>query len=171
MKTSATRSEGSLEEIIRASLGEFADFLSGSSWWGREREMVSLYAFGFLQRHCKHGSVLHDPTQIGIEAAVPQLPRPGAKSHVCKDLVIWPEPKMTCWAGCGHPPCYPLAILEWKTTKSGGRQADIDWLSEYSAAHPESVGFSVLCGVAPRVSLDVTLARSGHVDHEWLVRR
>ncbi len=167
MMTPDTRSEGSLEEIIRASLGDFADFLSGSSWWGREREMISLYAFGFLRRHCKTGSVIHDPTQIGIEVAVPQVRPPGVKALVCKDLVIWPERAMNYWS---RPRRNPLAVFEWKTKDSKKRQADIEWLSRFSARRADFVGFSVVCRISPTVLIDVALVRSGELKCKWCIK-
>jgi len=157
-----------LEDIVRISLNELAEYLSESTWRGRERELVSLYAFGFLQKHCKPKSVLRDPTQIGIEVAVPQLPKPGAKSQVCKDLVIWKKPGMTCWDRRGKPTRHPLAILEWKVNLKKGIEADIDWLSAYSEERPKFAGFSVFCVPRKPVLLDVALVRLGEVEPGWL---
>jgi hypothetical protein len=149
-------------------MNDLARWLSKSNWRGRERELISLFAFGYLQRHCKPRTVLRDPTQIGIEVAVPQLPRRGAKAVVCKDLVIWPKPAMTVWDADRKPSHDPLAILEWKVGQKKGRPADIDWLSAYSAHRPDFVGFSVFCALGPPVVLDVALVRLGQVSHGWL---
>jgi len=157
-----------LEQTVRTSLNEFAQFLSDTTWRGRERELISLYAFGFLRKHCKPKSVLHDPTQIGIEVAVPQIPRPNAKPQVSKDLVIWKNPGMTCWDSHGKPTRHPLAILEWKVGSRKGMKGDLKWLSEYSKERKGFVGFAIFCSASPSVSLKVTLVRRGRVTDGWL---
>jgi hypothetical protein len=101
-----------LDLIIRQSLKDLVDDVFDRPWFGREREVVSLYAFGHLQRYCREGGVLSDPTQIVLEGAVPQLPGPNRKQLVCKDLVIWPKPRMTCWNEEQEPAHYPIAIVE-----------------------------------------------------------
>ena len=63
-----------LDLIIRQSLKDLVDDIFDRPWFGREREVVSLYAFGHLQRYCRGDGVLSDPTQIVIESAAPQLP-------------------------------------------------------------------------------------------------
>jgi hypothetical protein len=86
-----------IDTIVRDSLTEFVADVFGSSWKGREREAVSLYAFGYLQRQIRKGGILRDPTQIGIEMTVPSKKSLNPKERVCKDLVLWREPNMTCW--------------------------------------------------------------------------
>lgn len=87
-----TRSE-ELEVIVRRALGEFFAAIVQGGWRGREREAVSLFAFEFLAPYAGR-SVLGSAAQIGIECAVPQVTAKG-KKQVCKDLVIWPRPRMT----------------------------------------------------------------------------
>ncbi len=53
-------------------------------------------------------------TQIGIEVAVPQLPGDKRRDNVCKDLVIWPDERMTLWDGSGEMYHEPMAVMEWK---------------------------------------------------------
>jgi hypothetical protein len=82
-----------LDKLIRTALTEFAADLSSRKWHGRENELVNLFTFGHLLRlGCPPRGNL-DPTQIGIEVAVPQLPYWGKnpKRDVRKDLVIWPK--------------------------------------------------------------------------------
>ena len=63
-----------LDSIASRSLTSLARELSGGNWNGRrEREVVSLFCFGHLLRQCTLGGVLHDPAQISIEVAVPQI--------------------------------------------------------------------------------------------------
>jgi len=93
-----------LDEVIRSSLSSLVAGFSANNWTGRrEREVVSLFCFGHLLRECRPDSFLHDAAQISIEVAVPQLAgqigRTGkstSKDQVCKDVVIWPRPRMTC---------------------------------------------------------------------------
>jgi hypothetical protein len=103
-----------IDNIVRVSLTEFVEDVFRSSWRGREREAVSLYVLGFLQEQCRSGRILRDPTQIGIEAAVPSSLKLNPKGRVCKDLVLWREPKMTCWNERWEAVNPPLAIMEWK---------------------------------------------------------
>lgn len=58
-----------MDSIIRQSLREFVADVFAHSWWGKEREAVSLFAFGYLIRQCRPGSALFDPAQIGIEVS------------------------------------------------------------------------------------------------------
>jgi hypothetical protein len=164
----------SLDSIIRDSLVDLAVWLSGnSSWNGREREVISLYAFGFLVPRCREGSVLHHPTQVGIEVAVPQLQQPGKrrKTFVCKDLVLWEEPYQTYWDDEKKKKRYPMAIMEWKVGEDTSTATDEEWLRNYSEneAAEDFSGYSVLInpkGVA--TTLSVTLARNGELRKGWI---
>ena len=51
-----------IDLIVRGSLIEFVDEVVRSSWRGREREAISLYAFGFLQRQINGSRILTDAT-------------------------------------------------------------------------------------------------------------
>ncbi len=132
-----------LEPLIERALGNFIAFVNEKSWVGREREAVSLFAFGFLLKECRPGAVLQDPAQIGIEVAVPQLRGDGRKRVVCKDLVIWSEPRMTVWDRDGNPANYPIGILEWKCNHSEQVSGDIEWLKQFSLFSDDFVGFSI----------------------------
>lgn len=83
-----------------------------------------------------------------IEGAVPQLKNLG-KDHVCKDIVIWEKPYMTCWNKDQKFMNYPLAIMEWKVNTSGKKhppdkfiKKDIDWLTKYSSDNDCFTGYS-----------------------------
>jgi hypothetical protein len=131
-----------LDKVIRKSLRSFYRGISGG-WCGREREAISLFAFGHLAKNCSPKTLL-SLEQIGIEVAVRQLKpskkHKGRRSTVCKDLVIWPKPNMTLWSTNGKLKNEPLAVMEWKVNYSFGRRAhkknrlkhedDIDWLRE-----------------------------------------
>jgi hypothetical protein len=83
--------------------------------------MISLFCFRHLIPHCRTGTVLCETAQIGIEVAVPQrsmdfLKNARCKKDVCKDVVIWAEPKMTVWGSdFKFKPCRePLSVMLWK---------------------------------------------------------
>lgn len=141
-----------LDRVVRESLEGLVSYVFGGLWTGRrEREVVSLYAIGYLIPSCRPGSFLSDPTQIGIEVAVPQIEREthsrmsgraGAKAQVCKDVVIWPTPRLTCWDATGRPTVYPSAVMEWKFGESRISSWDTGWLQEYSSGVQEFVGYA-----------------------------
>src|SRR4030095_1492614 len=76
-------------EIIESAFGKLDTFLRTSDWWGRENEVVNLYAHRFLAEHASSQGPLYSLRQVGIEVAVRQLSGRG-KFYVRKDLVIWP---------------------------------------------------------------------------------
>lgn len=114
------------EQIIEESLSNLASFLAEGTWYGRENEVVNLFAHHFLMRHLGKGPLL-DPSQIGIEVAVRQIPKVGGKKLVRKDLVLWNNLLETVWED-GAIKNVPAVILEWKTGKIGKCDADIKWL-------------------------------------------
>src|SRR5437879_3214398 len=75
----------SLDAVLHDSLRRFTADVFKSAWRGREREAISLYAFGYLTIECHRGAVLEHASQIGIEVAVPQLRGAKRKRQVCKD--------------------------------------------------------------------------------------
>lgn len=162
-----------IDEVVRASLTEFVEDITLSSWKGREREAISLYAFGFLQKQFRAGLILNDPTQIGIEVAVPSAERLNPKGRVCKDLILWAESKMTCWNEDWKATLYPLAIMEWKAYRQIHKRAevsakDVRWLSDYSTLFP-IVGYAVALDLAHRdFRLSVTRVLNGQLTIDWL---
>jgi hypothetical protein len=161
--------QADVDSTIRQSLLEFKSHVFERPWWGREREAISLYAFGYLQQHCKSGSFLFDPTQIGIEMAVPQIKSTNSKEQVCKDLVIWPQPFMTCWNEKKVPCLYPTVIMEWKANKSVVSADDVRWLQSYSTQLPDFVGYAVCLDLLKR-SFELSCSRicKGKVISNWI---
>ena len=167
------------DDIIRASLVSFAKEALAGDWTGcREREAVSLYAFGFLLKQVRLGGVLHNPAQIGIEFPVPQVSgiaktndggRHREKPQVCKDLVIWPRPAMTCWDEAGNPSVSPLAVLEWKFGTEMTSRHDLEWLKAFSKNRPEFTGFAISAN-RPGASFLLRAVRvsKGEADFAWL---
>jgi len=171
--------EISLDSVVDSGLRGLAEEVRGGTWTGRrEREVVSYFAFRYLVPACKAGTFLHEPTQIAVEVAVPQLDqrivrrltkRATAKTQVCKDLVIWPRPGMTCWDSAGKPTVYPAAILEWKF---GGRtlfEYDMQWLREYSKVLDDFVGYAIQVDPKQRdFTVAAARAEGGVLDEDWL---
>jgi hypothetical protein len=166
-----------IDSIIRHSLNDFVDDVTRSAWHGREREAISLYAFGFLQQYVSASGVLKDATQIGIEVTVPSNPHLNPKGRVAKDLVLWREPRMTCWDQNWQPSHYPLAILEWKVYRLPSPRAamssrDIDWLAQYAKhCRLPFVGYAISLDLLHReFLLSVTRIGDSRVQGQWLVR-
>lgn len=137
---------------------------SGVPPYARERELVSLFVFGYLLPTLYGSAPLHSSAQIGIEVAVPQRqdrPNPRKNPDVCKDLVLWPEPGMVCWDSRGMPTLFPMAIIEWKTVNRKDPRAvarakrdrahpDLEWLRWYVAAAPTAEGYAVTVDLSTR---------------------
>jgi hypothetical protein len=150
-------------------LTSFVEDVFTNKWRGREREAVSLYALGYLVPRCGDGRLLRSPTQIGIEVAVPQIPGGKAKAQVCKDLVLWSEPRLTCWDTAWRPTIHPIAIMEWKTNRSSCSPYDIRWLKAYSERVPGFVGYATCLDLTAReFRLACARVESGKVNLEWL---
>jgi hypothetical protein len=159
-----------LDWIIRRSLEDLAREVFSAKWFGRERELVSLYAFGHLLRYCRPGHVLHHPAQIVLDGAVPQNPGPNRKPQVCKDLVLWSEPGMTCWSEEREPVWHPLAILEWKANRTRVSRYDVDWLSTFSRDRDDFLGYAVCLDLKQRrFRLSCTRVKLGEPQPGWLV--
>lgn len=139
-----------LDAIIRTSLTRFTDFVFTSKWYGKEREAVSLYAFGFLIDECASGTCLYDKQQIGIEVRVPKPTSFGRKSEVCKDLVIWPSPRMTCWNEQRESVIYPVSVMEWKANRTTTFERDLQWLTAFAHDVPDFVGYATTFDLAKR---------------------
>ena len=160
-----------IDEIVAGSLSDLIADIFSDGWIGRERELVSLFAFGYVAKRCRPGSFFHDPTQIGIEVAVPQIPGERRKPQVCKDLVIWPEPRMTCWDQDHRPVHYPAVIIEWKANRTKIDVRDVDWLQEYSGSRDEFLGYAVCVDLrARRFKLACDRVHCGQVQTLWMTQ-
>ena len=164
-----------LDMIIRIAAEEFVTAVFSSRWRGREREAISLFAFGYLQRRCVAGSILSDPTQIAIEACVPGVLQLNPKERVNKDLVIWPRPGMSLWDENWDERHEPLTVMEWKVfrpqTKAPSLSGyDLDWLKKYSETRAEFVGYAIWLDLARRANrFTAARVQHGHVEERWLV--
>jgi hypothetical protein len=127
---------------------------------------------GHLLREVTAGHAIRHPTQLGIEVPVPQITGADRKTQVCKDVVIWPEPRMTCWDVAQQPTVPPIGILEWKFPSRRVYSGDVEWLRSFSRMHPACTGYAIsadLPGGAFRLSC--TRVSGGIAEPEWLVIR
>lgn len=162
---------GTMEFVLGHSLEQFAESSLRGAWNGRrEREAISRYVFGYLIHEVTEDGWLRDPAQITIEFPVPQVrSTEKAKQQVCKDLVIWPLPGMTCWDKHQNPTVSPSAILEWKFNSNDVHQDDVQWLQEFVSKYPECTGFAVTANRPGRnFLLDVTLITATHTEPRWI---
>ncbi|MFZ0418989.1 MAG: hypothetical protein WAM04_12905 [Candidatus Sulfotelmatobacter sp.] len=134
--------------------------------------MVSLFVVSHLIPCCR-AAAIHEQIGVGIEVAVPQLSRAkveqlqkkfpslfkktenvNPRTDVCKDIVIWSEPKITVW-DCNWNPCHePLAIREWtvinrsdsknsREKKKTKHRFDRSWLKEKTERARNITGYAV----------------------------
>lgn len=130
-------------------------------------EAVSLYAFRFLVSRHRPDGVLREPTQIGLDVAVRQLAGLDRKAHVCKDLVLWPEPAGGYWDSPAQPPAAPLPSLNGRPVLR--RSLPTKWLLKFSAESSAFVGFAV--SIDPRgtaTTMTASRVRNGVLTRDWL---
>ena len=157
-----------IDATIRAALGEFVADIRRSGLWGKEREAVSHFAFGFLIRCCAADAELHDPAQIGIEVRVPRPPGLGIKDEITKDLVIWGRPGETCWEAPHQSGRFPLAVMQWKVNEGSVSSDDVAWLVALTTHQPGCHGFALCLDLEPRLRLRCDRVHRGKIEEEWL---
>mgnify|MGYP001548315065 CR=1 FL=1 len=131
-----------MESLLRATLTAFAHAILGSPWYGKEREAVSYYAFGFLAKACAPGTVLFDPAQIAVESLIPGGPL-NKKKEVCKDLAVWSVPGGNCWNAEGRSVNHPLALMEWKAGSASFSVYDLKHLMSLTQKAPDMLAVAV----------------------------
>ena len=163
-----------LRATLQQALTAFFTAVDRDGWRGREREAVSLFAFEFLVPHAL-GAVLECASQIGIECAVPQVTTVG-KHQVCKDLVIWPRPRMTVWDQRQEPTRSPSAIMEWKVVGYPGQarlrvehhlETDIAWLERFTSRYPTCLGVAVGIHWGHPSRLKARRVERGRAEDRW----
>ncbi|PIR43981.1 hypothetical protein COV23_02320 [Candidatus Wolfebacteria bacterium CG10_big_fil_rev_8_21_14_0_10_31_9] len=131
-----------MDEIIEISINELNDYLKNSNWYGRENEVINLFAHTFLIKYLgKDGFT--SISQIGVEVAVKQLSLLNGKKLVRKDLVIWGQSNETVWDDNREPKNTPIAVLEWKVNYISKCDGDIEWLKEFTKNYPKVTGYSI----------------------------
>jgi hypothetical protein len=130
-------------ECIDAALSDLGQFLRESEWYGRENELVNLFAHAFLVGRPGPGGPV-PATHLGIEVAVKQLKEIDGKDVVRKDLVIWSKPNQTLWRN-REPLNTPVAVVEFKRNNEKECLPDLEWLAAFTKANAGVLGYSV-CG-------------------------
>ena len=152
--------------LLQQSLTAFTNDAFAKAWWGKEREAVSLFAFGYLIKQCRPDSIFYDPAQVGIEVRVPKADGLGTKTEICKDLVIWSAPGATIW----NKEQWPIAVLEWKANEPRVSARDVAWLVAFSAGRPKFTGYAICLDMEHRnFRLSCTRVRETTVQRDWLV--
>ena len=131
-----------LEQTIKRTLSEFGSFIIDNQWYGKEREAVSYYAFGFLANACAPGTLFYDPAQIVLETRLPSGPL-NKKKEVCKDLGIWSQPGGNCWNTERMSVNYPLVLVEWKANNASFNKYDVAHVKSLTEQAPQMLGIIV----------------------------
>ena len=172
-----TKAIDQLDTAVSVALRSLAsEFKNGDCNGKREREVVSLFCFGHLLSQSGPGNILHDPAQLSIEVAVPQISgqtaltgKAGNKPQVCKDIVIWPRPRMVVWDDSGNPTLRPISVIEWKHNEGAVSPYDLHWLCEFSAVGPDFVGYAVCTNRPTRgFTLSCTRVALGKKAEQWI---
>lgn len=148
-----------LQNELRQLISAFFIDVKKEHWFGKEREMISRFAFTHLIK-----SKLLSPEQIGIEVRVKQV-NTGGKKEVCKDLIIWKYPNQTVWSKENTPLC----IMEWKHGNKKPSISDINWLRRFSKKHPACFGIAINIENKPYYAIQATMIENGQItDPEYL---
>lgn len=152
-----------MENIIEKALNDLDRFFKETGWYGRENEVVNLFAHHFLTKHIELEKD-YSISQIGIEVAVKQLPSLKGKKLVRKDLVIWKKPNQTVWNKEREPVHEPEVILEWKVNSISKTEVDVEWLKEYTKVYPNVLGYSICAFVKDQRGLSYKKITKGEVE-------
>ncbi|MBL0019581.1 MAG: hypothetical protein IPP17_24900 [Bacteroidetes bacterium] len=153
-----------LKDHIRRMLLEFIHEIEAAKWQGKERELVSHFAFSKLVKNVGCCPEFQDVAQIAIEVRVKQV-KGRSKENVCKDMMIWPKPGQT-FMDKGAVPC---CIIEWKHRLKEPYPYDVEWLRDYTRVHPDCFGIALTVENEARYRLRATLIENGEVsDQHWI---
>lgn len=156
-----------LERTVAETLASFARTILRTPCYGKEREAVSYYAFGFLAKACAAGTPLYDPGQLALEGRMPGGPM-NTKKEVCKDLVIWPAPGANCWTPERQAKHYPLAVMEWKANSAAFFPYDLAHLASLTQQAPGMLGIAVTFDARRKGLLRAARVVQGVVEEGWL---
>lgn len=149
-----------IDRFIESSIYGFASWIAASTWRGKERDCINLFATRFILPAVSPDAAITDYSQVRIECGVPQptgesFKRPSA----AKDLVVWRDPLEVAWDFDWKPKNIPWVILEWKTRRSGSFESMFDphdevWLTAFTTQNPDAFGYAVtvdFCGSSREV--------------------
>ena len=136
-----------IDRFIEDAILSFEEWYTASTWLGKERDCVNIFAHSFLGAKCESGAAISNIGQIRIECSVPQIKK-YSKNAVCKDLVVWRDSHETTWNKNWEPAKAPIAIVEWKTKRSGNPNEwfdphDMDWMTSFTKEYPKTYGYLI----------------------------
>jgi hypothetical protein len=154
-----------LKTELRRMFLEFIQEIEAEKWKGKEREAVSAFAFSKLVKNVGCCPELYDTAQISIEVRVMQV-QGRSKKRVCKDMLIWAKPYQTAFS---EEEVIPLCIIEWKEGKQRPYDYDMEWLRDYTRAHPSCFGIAVNLENAREYTVKAALVERGEIAQlEWI---
>lgn len=138
---------GRIDRFVEDALLDFRSWYVDAEWYGKERDCVNIFAFGFLPRNVQEGAAISDLTQIRVESPVPQ-PSRYSNPAAAKDLVVWSNSLGTVWDDDWKAVHWPRVVMEWKFRRKGNppRQFDshdLEWLCAYTAEYEDTFGYVV----------------------------
>ena len=145
-------------------LTEFIDEINHDDWIGKERELISRFAFSKLVPNVGCDKVFYDAAQIGIEVRVKQVRK--GKNDVCKDLIIWKYPHQTVYSSDN----VPLLIMEWKYNSKKPSDYDIDWLIDYTQLNLTCTGIALNIEKTDTYLLEAVLIREGKISDDVFIQ-
>tara|TARA_R110001583_G_scaffold175656_1_gene330298 strand:+ start:649 stop:1122 length:474 start_codon:yes stop_codon:yes gene_type:complete len=146
-------------------LSEFFWEINREKWPGKERELVSRFAFSKLVKNVSTCPEFYDSAQIGLEVWVKQNKGINRKEFVCKDFIIWGKPNSNAWTEEN----IPIVIMEWKHNNSIPSEYDINWLKDYTLQNKSCIGIAINIDNKKNYVLNSTLIENGHIQEKnWL---
>jgi len=102
-----------IDRLLESLIGEFARWIRESSWLGKERDCVNLFATQFVWPAVSCRSAIKHYSQVRIECGVPQPRNQGYdRPSAAKDLVIWHGPLDVAWDSNWQPVHSPWVVIE-----------------------------------------------------------
>ncbi len=138
-----------IDRFIESAISDFATWIRDSTWLGKERDCVNIFAARFLRPAVSTASAITDYSQVRVECAVPQPEHPDYdRPAAAKDLVVWRGPLDVAWDSDWKPVHVPWVVIEWKTRRKQHSRVrfdrhDVQWLRAFSEQNPESFGYAV----------------------------
>jgi hypothetical protein len=131
-------------------LEKFVHDVRRSGWWGKEREAISYFAFGFLVSRLRWAPISRcrsdwDRSTCAASARPERQARPARQERDYQG----PGHLGSAWGhmlgGGGAPslPSVPLAVMQWKVNRGCVSPDDVAWL--VALPHPNRIAAVMLC--------------------------
>lgn len=156
-----------IDYFIDDALHEFHRWLrgDGGTWRAKEWDTVAVFVDVFLRKQVGPGAAVAHQSQIRTESQVATDTARGWRG-VRKDVVIWPEPFMSCWDRQWQATRVPRVVMEFKQWRDKPRRLpfdkkDSEWISTWTAENPTSLGYVVTVDLAEGSGVQWQVARRG----------